>query len=376
MESVIKNDRKNSFSISCKITNCESCPGSFLIPFFKYVEYKITLKTNKKNWEIKKRFKDFDQLHKKLSKSIKNLPKLPQKTIFKSDKILNDRKIQLQKYLTNLLRRHDVYNHDLIFDFIELKKEDYLLMNDNLDDENSSSERSPLYSPCRRSSIYAFKTVIELKNKEETIINDNFYYSFLNLDTEDSRKEAQRANTAKKLVNDFLNDLNSIKKNKNKSLIIDKFREEFLFNNYKRKNFAFKNEDIYKLFFGDKATKISGLLFHCGDIEKNSLGAESCVEFLSNLVDFEYNLESEFFINILRLGKLDVFKQMNLNFHLDSGKPNLFLSCCRLIRVILNEEKNITFDSLLSQDDLIIERVNNYFLRFDCVLFNVENTLL
>lgn len=366
MDSITNKERKNLFNISCEITNCESCPENYLIPFFKYVEYKITLKTNKKNWEIKKRFKDFDQLHKKLSKNVKNLPKLPQKTIFKSEEILNDRKIKLQKYLTNLLRRDDVYNHDLIFDFIELKKEDYLLMKDNLDDESSSPENSPYYSPNRRSSISAFKSVIELKNKEDTVINDNFYYSFLNYHAdEESRKEAQRANAAKQLVNDLLTDLSSTKKNNNKSLIIEKFREDFLFNNYKRKNFAFKNEDIYKLLFGDKAAKKSGLLFHCGDIKGNLLGAESCVEFLSNLVDFEYNLESESFINILRLGKLEVFKQMNLNFHLASGKPNLFSSCCRLIRVILNEEKNITFESLLSQDDLIIERVNNYFLRFD-----------
>jgi len=69
------------------------------------------------------------------------------------------------------------------------------------------------------------------------------------------------------------------------------------------------------------------LLFHCGDINGNLFGAESCGEILSNLVDFEYNLESEQFINILRPGKLDVFKQMNLNFYLASGKPNLFSSC-------------------------------------------------
>lgn len=365
MESIIKKERKSLFSISCKITNSETCPESFYIPFFKYVEYVIIFRTNKKNWEIKKRFKDFDELHKKLSKKVKNLPKLPQKALFKSEEILKDRKIKLQKYLTTLLSRDDIYNHDQIFDFIDLKKEDYLLMKDNLDDESSSPDRSPYYSPCRRTSISAFKTVIELKNKEDTIINDNFYYSFLNYEDEESKKEAKRVNAAKKLVNDLLNDLNSTKKNNNKSLIIEKFREEFLFNNYKRKNFSFKNEDIYKLFFGDKATKKSGLLFHCGDINGNLLGAESCVEFLSNLVDFEYNLESEYFINILKLGKLDVFKQMNLNFHLASGKPNLFSSCCRLIRVILNDEKNITFENLLSQDDLIIERVNNYFLRFD-----------
>ena len=105
------------------------------------------------------------------------------------------------------------------------------------------------------------------------------------------------------------------------------------------------------------------MLYYCGDIKGNLLGAESCIEFLSNLFDYEYNLESEYFINILRLGKLENFKQMNLNFHLASRKPHLFASCCRLIRIILNEEKSINFENLLAEEDLI-EKVNNYFLIF------------
>jgi len=89
----------------------------------------------------------------------------------------------LQKYLT-ILHRDVVYNHDLI----ELKKEDYLPMKDNL---NKSPERSPSYSPIRRSSISAFKTIIGLKYKEDTSINNNFYYSLLNFDAdEETMKEA------------------------------------------------------------------------------------------------------------------------------------------------------------------------------------------
>jgi len=362
--STMSNPKKTPFNISCKITECNNCAESFL-PFFTYVEYKINLKTNKKKWEIKKRFKDFDELHIKLSKKVKNLPKLPQKIFFKSEEMLNERKIKLQKYLTNLLIRDDVYNHDLIFDFIQLKKEDYLLMKDNIDDEMSSPENSPYYSPKRLSNINVFKSLIELKNKDDVVINDNFFYSFLNYDEEEERKESLRINASKKLISDFLTDLNASKKNNNKSLIIEKFREEFLFKNNKKKNFyIFKNEDIYKLFFGDRTNKKYGLIYHCGDINGNLLGAESCIEFLSNLVDYEYNLESEYFINILRLGKLENFKQMNLNFHLASGKPNLFNSSCKLVRAVLNEEKNVTFENLIGDED-IIEKVNNYFLRID-----------
>ena len=342
-------DKNSKFTISCKITTYQSCQETF-IPFFKYTEYKIILKTNKKCWEIRKRYKDFDELHKKLSKSIKNLNKLPIKTIFKSDEIINDRKIKLQKYLTNLLRRDDVYKHDLLFDFVELSKEDYLLMKDNLEDDNSG-ENSPV-SRSNRESLLNFRSLIESKNREDTVINDNFYYSFLNLKEEN----VEQNNFIKKLVNSFLNDLNS-KKN-DMTLIIKNFREEFLFQ-HKKKNTVFKNEDIYRLFFGDKTTKQNGLLYYCGDVNGNLLGAEICIEFLSNLVDFEYNLESEFFTNILRVGKLENFKQMNFAYHLESGKPLLFFYCCRIIRLIINEEKSITVESLFNKDTLI-EKVNKY----------------
>ena len=360
MESNIIKGRQNPFDITCKITDCESCQEGYF-SFFKYIEYKIILKTNKKFWHIKKRYTDFYVLHQKLSKNIKNLPKLPKKKIFKSEQILNDRKIILQKYLTTLLKRDDVYNQDLIFEFIQLKKEDYLFMKDNIDDECSTGENSPYYSPCRKSSIITFKSVIESRNKEETVINNNFFYSFLNCDKEEA-KENQKINAVRMLISDFLNDLNATQKHKDKSLVIEKFKKEFLFANAKKAKLAFKNEEIYKLFFGDKIAKKNGLLFHAGDTEGNLLGAESCIELLSNLVDFEYNLESEFFINILRLGKLELFNQMNLKIHLASGKPNLFNSCCRLIRLIINEDKNINFESLLVEEDLI-EKVNNYFLR-------------
>lgn len=349
----------NKFSISCKIYNYESCQESF-IPFFKFIEYKIFLKTNKKNWEIKKRFKDFDELHKKLSKSIKNLPKLPPKTIFKSEEIINDRKIKLQKYLTNLLRRDDVYQHDLIFEFINLKKEDYLLMKDNLDESNSI-ENSPIYDRKNRNTLIAFKSFFELKNREDTVINDNFYYSFLNY--KEDQVQEKIINETKKIVNDFLIDLN-LKKNHNKSLIIEKFKQEILYKNVKRKNINFRNEDIYKILFGDKATKKHGLIYHCGDIKGNLLGAESCIEFLSNLIDYEHNLDSENFINILKLGKLEIFQQMNLDKHLTSGKPNLFSNCCLILKAILSEDKFVTFENLL-QDEGLIEKVHNYILLYE-----------
>jgi len=356
-------DSKEKFYITCKISNYESCSDSF-IPFFGYIEYKITLKTNLKSWEIKRRYKHFDELHKRLSKKIKNMPKLPNKTIFKSQEIINDRKIKLQKYLINLLRRDDIYNHDLIFDFIELKKEEFLLMKDNID-EDSSPDTSPL-STFRKNQSYLFfpvKNLFNLKNtKDDIIINDNFFYSNLNLGEEQENNNFKFKKN-KKLINDFLDDLNS--KKREMSEIIKYFKEKILFNNNRKINSDFQSEDIYRLFFGDKLNKKFGLLFHCGDIKANILGAELCIELLTKLINFEYNINSEHFIDILKLGKLENFNQINFAFHLESGKPSIFAACCKIIKNIINNDKGINLEKLLSKKHDLIQKVQNFIIYSD-----------
>jgi len=348
---------KGKYYITCKISNYQSCSES-IIPFFSYIEYKILFKTNKKTWEIKKRYKHFDELHKKLSKKIKNLPKLPHKTIFKSQVIIDDRKIKLQKYLFNLLRRDDVYDHDLIFDFIELKKEEYLLMKNNLDDGNNN-ELSPV-SSFTKNQTFVFlpsRNMFNLKApKDQIIVKDDFFYSNSEIKDENNINEAK----IKLLISKFLEQLDS--KKKEMSIIIKKFEEKILYD--KNLSVNLKSEDIYRLFFGDKTIKIKGLLFHCGDVKTNILGAELCLEFLTKLLNYEYNLNSELFIDILKLGKLENFSQINFPFHFNSGKPIIFASCCRLLKIIVNPEKRIDLKKLLIEESLI-DKVKNFFIFSD-----------
>jgi hypothetical protein len=365
-----KNEKidNEKFDISCKFTSTNKFPEKFF-PFISYTEYTIILRTNKKKWEIKKRFNDFDTLNSELKKcNIKNLPKLPQKaiTFFKSNDFIEERKTKLQKYLTCLLLREDVYSIDKIFDFIELKKEEYLLMKNNIEDSDMDTCPNSPYSnssSSTRNSIYfkLTKNKSEIRQKEETIINNNFFYGNFKLNEETINiNENEVVKTA---IKEFLEELNS-KKNFNKSYLIHKFRDN-LFEGLRKKipGFYYLNEDIYKLLFGDKSTKKLGLLFHCGDI-KNIFAAEKSIEFLSNLLDYEYNLDSENFANILKIGKLDLFKQMNLKFHLASKKPSLFFNCCKIIKFLLNEEKKINLKSLL-QDEILEKKVENW-LRFNC----------
>lgn len=349
-------ESKNKFNISCKISNYETCSNG-LIPFFGYIEYKIILNTKGKTWEIKRRYRHFDELNMKLSKKIKNMPKLPEKTFFKSSETINNRRIRLQKYLTNLLCRNDVYDHDLIFEFIELKKEDYLLMRDCSDQDSSSSDASPLSSFSKSHSCQAMPNIWDfIKNKEQIIINENFFYSELNLKEDDYFNNKYNKNN--KLITDFLTSLNS--KKREITLTITNFKENFFLLN-KKNTLNIKPQDLYKLYFGDRALKYYGLLYYCGDIKGNSLGAEYCVELLSNLIDIEFNLNNEIFIEILNLGKLDVFNQMNLQKHLEAGKPQLFSYCCKILKYIINTEKGITLETLL-RSEVTINKVQNFFL--------------
>jgi hypothetical protein len=368
-----ENNKKNNnekFDISCKFTSTNKCPEKFF-PFLSFTEYTIVLNTNKKKWEIKKRFNDFDTLNSELKKfNIKNLPKLPQKAIalFKSQEFIEERKKKLQKYLTSLLLREDIYSIDKIFDFIELKKEEYLLMKVNIEDSDKDSCPNSPYSNSSSSTRCSMnfkltKNKTEQRLKEETIIKNDFFYGNLNFKINEETININENEVVKTAIFKFLEELNS-KKNNNKSYLIKEFRDN-LFECQRKKipGFYYLNEDIYKLLFGDKSTKKLGIVFHCGDT-KNIFAAEKSIEFLSNLLDYEYNIDSENFANILKIGKLDIFKQMNLRSHLASKKTSLFLNCCKIIKLILNEDKKISLKSLL-QDDSLEKKVENW-LRFNC----------
>ena len=71
-----------------------------------------------------------------------NLPKIPPKMIFPSNKYLKERQSKLQKYLNILLTREDVFKYNEIFEFMEMEKEQFLMLKDNIE-EISTNENSP-----------------------------------------------------------------------------------------------------------------------------------------------------------------------------------------------------------------------------------------
>jgi len=90
------------------------------------------------------------------------------------------------------------------------------------------------------------------------------------------------------------------------------------------------------------------------------MGTEHCIELLMKLLNFEYNLNSESFIDILKLCKLNIFKEVNFPFHLDSEKPTLFASCCIIIKIIINNDKGTTLEKILLKKENLFQKFHNF----------------
>ncbi len=104
------------------------------IPTFseKYVDkknvtfYNIEVYNNfsKQKWEMEKRYSEFDDLFKAMSKLLPNVPQLPGKSFFKITSYdgLNKRKNQLEQFLKDCVSRKDIVNNESFRDFIEIDK--------------------------------------------------------------------------------------------------------------------------------------------------------------------------------------------------------------------------------------------------------------
>jgi len=84
----------------------------------------------------------------------------------------------------------------------------------------------------------------------------------------------------------------------------------------------FSRDAILRLFYGN-GNNLKGLVYHCGTLEDNYLGAEQCLRLLANLLKYEYNPDCEIFRNILRMGKVNNIIALGLKNHLRQNKFNI-----------------------------------------------------
>lgn len=342
------------FNMELKIIGYEMTE-ELIFPFKKYILYIININTNAKTWEIKRRYTDFENLHKKLSKFIKNLPKLPPKSIFLTDNKIKERQMLLKKYLNCLILnpKVDIYKHNEIFEFLEMEKEHYLLLKESYEDNVSTD-----YS---HSEGYKIKSLLNLKKPKTSgiLINDNFFYSkpfYVSNQPKSSLNVLKDVNKNHINSNDvtvlsFLTDLNYNLNDKCK--IIKNFQQKLL---YKNRNFALYKEEVYKLFFGyynQENSNLKGLIYHCGNIDKNEIGAESCLEFLAKLIDYEYNTDCDYFISVLNLIKPFEIIKLNFSQHFNRKKPEVVKNCFKIIKAIINEERGLTIENFIEDEDII-----------------------
>jgi hypothetical protein len=346
--------KKPKFNIYVKIMGYKLCEENYF-PYSKFFEYVIRVCTNNKKWDVYRRYKNFNELHKILEKKISNLPKLPKKKIFISEKVIKEREQKLQKYLNTLLAREDVYKFNEIFEFIEMEKENYLMLKDNIEEENSLWEDSTQSSESDK---------LKKSKSFEVFINENFFYSEnshkYNHNNDNKFKEekftekAENPNSMRSYIKSFIKEINL--NTKNKCQIIKNFEIKF---NDKKMNHVFQRDEIYKLLFGDtiEGVHLGGLVYHTGMIRDNQIGAEMCLEFLSKLLDFEYNVDCDFFITIMKIAKLNQILEMNLEEHLKSKKKNVTVSCFKIIKAIISEEKGI-YPAAIIKDEKLIDNFN------------------
>ena len=313
-------------------------------PFTKYFLFSINIKSNKRSWRISKRYKNFDDLQSSLiKKKLTNLPKLPPKKLFMSESALKERVTKLQKYSNSLLSRADVYQHEEILQFIDIEKEDFLMLKENIE-ETSTSEESPR-------SISKFKSFnLNLnKSKSDVLINENFFYF-----RDGEEEENEIISDTKVLIGTFLKNLNSNILEKCK--IIREFEEAFRSKISAR---AIQRDEIYRLLFGENVDDVhlQGIIHHSGNIKENQIGAEYCLLFLSKLIDSTFNTECEIFKNILRLARLTSILEINLEMHLKSNRKKVLSASLNILKTIVNEEKSLPLEKIINP--LLVEKFWN-----------------
>ncbi len=330
---------KKRFLLEAHIVNHrESVEKKF--PYSKYTEYEVMFNSKYKIWRIYRRYSQFDELHKKLSKTIKNLPTLPQKAFFNfSTKLIEERKVGLQNYMNQLFHVLNVYSNSDLLEFIEVEKEVLILM---------SKYNTFIDSP--RNNLSFVKTRVKSNTFYEAERKSNvlrLYDLSENLDFEEKEVKLDEA----QVINEFLDQLEKQGENKinTVSFFISYLKSEKAWP-------KFKKEDIARLLFGDLNSH-KGLLYHCGTLEENKLGAEACIQLFGKLVSFEFNPDCEYYIQILKKMPLTYLKKMNMMEHIHNNNKEV---CFKILKLI-QDDKEIMFRSLIN-DKNVLEKYETWLM--------------
>jgi hypothetical protein len=331
---------RSKLEINVRFLNCQYVSESDF-PYFNYCLYSFIIITPDKQWNIQRRYSNFDSLHSKLKNQLKNLPKFPVKRFFNTECVIKERKHLLTRYLKHLLNRGDIYKFNEIFEFVEMEKEYYLILKNKHEydtlNESKQSTNASLATFLQRKSPFV---------EEDVILEEKFYFEEENKSVFSS-SHLENAKNLKMLIYTFLKLLSE--RLDEKCSLIKQFYEKF---QKKKEHLKLSKNECFKLLYGEKSKDNNcfyhGLLFHCGNIQQNLLGAELCIEFLAKLVDYELNHDCDIVINTLKLAKISYIKMMSLEIHLKRNKPRVVLSIFKILSTfITNEEKCLTVEQII-----------------------------
>ena len=296
---------KKLIKITAKVT------GRKLVNNGKYTEYNIFIQTEYNEWNIQKRYSEFDSLNQSLIKKIPEINQyFPPKRFFKnSEETIDERVKYFNTYLHKLFNNYDIFLFDEVIDFIGIDKKILELTISKHTMGNKDKENEPQYDSVKKSIRHLAKNErsisvdrngdkktgnilddkiksngnlvskrkqstisdnlninieINAKNNNENIINEinsyntedfedsnKNYFSKL-LEYENSKKSAEDLSSEsplRKIIEEFLNNLNQ--KNDNKTAIIKSFEEFLKINSWPK----FSEEEIIKLYIGIKNYK-------------------------------------------------------------------------------------------------------------------------
>lgn len=112
--------QKDSRTLNCKIDKF----FNELVAGKQKIFFELTVEFIYNKWSIRKRYSDFEDLHKSLKVTYNHLPALPGKTLFalKKDADIDKRRLGLDIYVKELVKRADIYADPHFAKFLEVSR--------------------------------------------------------------------------------------------------------------------------------------------------------------------------------------------------------------------------------------------------------------
>ena len=356
----------------------------------QYALFEIKFFSRYKTWLVHKRYSQFVELRDLLiSKKVKNVPKLPPKLYFINDQKLSERQLGLEDFMNDLFRNVNILKYPEIIEFIECPKEivDILMYNfDYLNMINVSS--SSIINTTDNNLYYKGRVTISRNstNSKDENEKDNFYCSLakMNLGNENRNSNVKDFFEGKNdpfeeeiskggiVIQEFLRNLLDTPYNKTELL----FQFEYFLlnpeNNSKDKfKWYFLTEKEVKTFFNGfysniSHSRINGFLYHCGNITKNKIASEQCLEFLKKLLNDDYNPQADLFLKIYKKCNINDIMQMDLEKHILENTNAVRINAFMVLYKYIEDENDI---EKAASDILKNEKAEKMFLQWHDIEF-------